>query len=328
MDVRPVKIAGVGAYVPPRVMTNADLEKMVDTSDEWIFERTGIRERRIAGIGVATSDMAIEAAKSCLLHAGVTASELDLIIVASASPDSLFPATACIVQASLGADNAAAFDMEIGCTGFIYALVTGSQYISSGAYEKVLVIGSETLSRFTNWSDRNTCCLFGDGAGAVLLMPGEEGEGIMGFVLGSNGSSASRLTLPAGGSRMPASQETLDRGLHYIHMDGKAVFKFAVKVMIKAVTEVLKKCGREIDDIGLLIPHQANVRIIESACDRFGIPMDRVMVNIGQYGNTSSASIPIALSEAIREGRVKKGQLVVLVAFGAGLSWGSAAFVW
>ncbi len=328
MDVRPVKIAGVGAYVPPQVMTNADLEKMVDTSDEWIVERTGIRERRIAGIGVATSDLAIEAAKSCLLHAGVAGSELDLIIVASASPDHLFPATACIVQASLGANNAAAFDMEIGCSGFIYALVTGAQYISCGTYEKVLVIGSETLSRFTNWNDRNTCCLFGDGAGAVLLTPGEEGEGIISFILGSNGSSSSLLTLPMGGSRIPACKESLDQGLHYIHMEGKAVFKFAVKVLIKAVTEVLKECGREIDDIGLLIPHQANIRIIESACERFRMPMERVMVNIGQYGNTSSASIPIALFEAVRDGRVKKGQLVVLVAFGAGLSWGSVALVW
>ena len=328
MQVRPVKVAGVGAYVPPPVMTNADLEKIVDTSDEWIVERTGIRERRIAGAGVATSDLAVEAARACLLNSGAKASEIDLIVVATASPDHLFPATACIVQASLGAIKAAAFDIEIGCSGFIYAMATGAQYVASGAYEKVLVIGSETLSRLTNWNDRNTCCLFGDGAGAVLLVPGEQGEGILGFTLGSDGSSASLLTLPAGGSRMPAGPESVSQGLHYINMDGKAVFKFAVKIMAKAVEDVLRKCGRDPQDIGLLIPHQANIRIIESACERFKIPMEKVMVNIGQYGNTSSASVPLALFEAVRDGRVRKGQLIVLVAFGAGLSWGSMALVW
>lgn len=328
MEVRPVKVAGVGAHVPSHVMTNADLEKIVDTSDEWIMERTGIRERRIAGKDEAASDLAIEAARSCLQNAGVQASEVDLIVVASASPDHLFPATACIVQAALGAAGSAAFDMEIGCSGFIYAMATGAQYVASGVYEKVLVVGSEALSKLTDWNDRNTCCLFGDGAGAVLLVPGQEGEGILAFTLGADGASSSLLTLPAGGSRIPAGLDTVSEGLHYIHMEGKAVFKFAVKIMAKAVSDVLKKCGREPGDIGLLIPHQANIRIIESACERFKIPMEKVMVNIGQYGNTSSASVPLALFEAVRDGRVKKGQLIVLVAFGAGLSWGSMALIW
>jgi 3-oxoacyl-[acyl-carrier-protein] synthase-3 len=328
MEVRPVKVAGVGAHVPAHIMTNADLEKIVDTSDEWIVERTGIRERRIAGRGQATSDLAIEAAKSCLQNAGVKASEIDLIVVASASPDHFFPATACIVQAALGAAGSAAFDMEIGCSGFIYAMATGAQYVASGAYEKVLVVGSEALSRFTDWNDRNTCCLFGDGAGAVLLVPGEKGEGILSFALGADGTSSSLLTLPAGGSRKPAGPDTVAEGLHYIHMEGKAVFKFAVKIMTKAVSDVLEKCGRDIEDVGLLIPHQANIRIIESACERFKIPMEKVMVNIGRYGNTSSASVPLALFEAVKDGRVRKGQLIVLVAFGAGLSWGSMALIW
>jgi 3-oxoacyl-[acyl-carrier-protein] synthase-3 len=325
---RPVKIASVGYYVPPHVLTNFDLEKMVDTSDAWIVERTGIRERRLAERGVSTSDLAREAALACLRDAGVSAVELDLIIVASASPDHLFPATACIVQHAIGALNAAAFDIEIGCTGFIYALATGTQFIASGMYKKVLVVGAECLSRLVDWSDRSTCCLFGDGAGAALLVEGEPGEGILAFHLGVDGSRGDLLSLPAGCARMPASRETLEKGLHYIHMEGKAVFKFAVKVVDSAVTKVLEKCGRAPRDIGVLIPHQANLRIIESACARFGIPKDKVMVNIDRYGNTSSASVPIAMCEAVSEGRIKKGDLVVLVAFGAGLSFGSAAITW
>jgi 3-oxoacyl-[acyl-carrier-protein] synthase-3 len=326
--VRTVKIAGVGAYVPPAVLTNSDLEKMVDTSDAWIVERTGIRERHIASRETSTSDLAREAAVRCLASASVPASDVDLIIVASASPDFAFPATACIVQDSIGARNAAAFDMEIGCTGFIYATATGAQFVATGVYDKVLVIGAETLSRFVNWSDRSTCCLFGDGAGAVLLTQGEEGKGIVGFHLGSDGSSKDLLTLPAGMARTPASKETLEQGLHYLHMDGKAVFKFAVKTMDAAVTKLLKKCGKRPEDVDLLIPHQANLRIIDSACRRFGIPREKVMVNIDRYGNTSSASVPLALAEAVEKGRVKQGDLVVLVAFGAGLSYGAVAIIW
>ena len=326
--LRPVKVAGVGSYVPPAVLTNFDLEKMVDTSDAWIVERTGIRERHIAATGVSTSDLAKEAALSCLQSAGVSPRDVDLIIVASASPDYAFPATACLVQDLIGAEKAAAFDIEIGCTGFIYAMVTGAQYVASGAYDKVLVIGAETLSRFVDWTDRSTCCLFGDGAGAALLTPGEEGEGIIGFYLGSEGSSGDLLKLPAGMARMPASEETVKEGLHYIHMDGKAVFKFAVKTIDLAVSKVLEKCGKRPEDVDLLVPHQANLRIIDSACQRFDIPHEKVMVNIDRYGNTSSASVPLALTEAVQDGRVRKGDLVVLVAFGAGLSYGSIAVIW
>ncbi len=327
MSSRVVGIAALGAYVPPHILTNADLEKMVDTSDEWIVEMTGIRERRIASKDTATSDLAIEAGKICLQNAGVTAQEVDLIIVASASPDYMFPATACMVQNGLGASRAAAFDMEIGCTGFIYAMAAGAQFVSAGFYDKVLVIGAETLSRLVNWSDRNTCCLFGDGAGAALLTPAREGAGILGFNLGADGKSASLLSLPAGGSRNPANDRTVSQMMHYIHMDGRAVFKFAVKIMDKSITELMTKCGKEADEIDLLVPHQANIRIIESACARFRIPMEKVMVNIAKYGNTSSASVPMALWEAMGSGRAKKGDLVVLVAFGAGLSWGSMAVI-
>ncbi len=326
--VRPVKIASVGSYVPPAVLTNADLEKMVDTSDAWIVERTGIRERHIAAKEVATSDLAYEAAFACLSSAKIDAGELDLVIVATASADHPFPATACIVQDRIGAKKAAAFDIEIGCTGFIYAVVAGSQFVASGANDKVLVIGAETLSRFVNWSDRATCCLFGDGAGAVLLTPGEEGEGIIGFHLGSDGSGKDLLKLEAGMSRTPASAQTIAEGLHYIHMDGKAVFKFAVKTIDSAVSKVLEKCGRTSEDIDLLVPHQANLRIIDSACQRFDISREKVMVNIEKYGNTSSASVPLALDEALSAGRIHKGDLVVLVAFGAGLSYGAVAMVW
>ncbi len=326
MVQRKVGIAALGAFVPPNILTNADLEKMVDTSDDWIVDRTGIRERRIVGRDMATSDLAIEAARQCLENAKVAPQDVDLIIVASASPDYSFPATACIVQNAIGASKACAFDMEIGCCGFVYAMVTGAQFVASGAYQKVLVIGAEVLSRIVDWSDRNTCCLFGDGAGAALLTPVDDG-GILGFDLGSMGESAPALTLPAGGSKNPASVETIEKGMHYIHMDGRAVFKFAVTIMDKSVRALLEKCGRKSEDIKLLVPHQANIRIIKSACQRLGISPEQVMVNIDKYGNTSSASVPIALWEAVHKGLVQKGDLVVLVAFGAGLSWGSVAFV-
>ncbi len=321
-------VESLGAYVPPVVLSNADLEKMVDTSEEWIFERTGIYERRLASQGMSTSDMAIEAAVSCLSSSAIAASEIDLIIVASTSPDYAFPATACLVQNAISARSAAAFDMEIGCTGFIYALATGSQYIASGVYRNVMVIGAETLSRIVDWKDRNTCVLFGDGAGAAILTAGKPGEGILAFQLRADGSQSQLLSLPAGLAKFPASQDTLEKGLHYVHMEGKAVFKFAVKAMNSAIIELLQRLGKTPDDIDLLIPHQANIRIIDSACQRFKIPKEKVMVNIEKYGNTSSASIPIALYEAFQNGRIKKGDLVVLVGFGAGLSWGSIAIKW
>lgn len=321
-------IRGLGASVPPVRLTNLDLEKMVETSDEWIVERTGIRERRLVTPELATSDLASQASLMALEDAGVDPQDVDLVIVASASPDMLFPATACLVQAQIGAMRAACFDMEIGCTGFVYALVTGAQFVRTGLYDNVLVVGAETLSRITNWKDRNTCVLFGDGAGAALLSPVEEGRGIIGSSLGADGSGADLLRLPAGGSRLPATHRTVDEGLHYIHMDGKAVFKFAVKVMNSAVQKVLEQCNKKPEDIDLLIPHQANSRIIDSACQYLGISRDRVVVNIDRYGNTSSASVPIALWEAVKDGRVRQGDFLVLVAFGAGLSWGSVGIKW
>lgn len=321
-------IKGLGVSIPPLKLTNWDLEKMVDTSDEWIVERTGIRERRLVTPELSTSDLAAEASLRALEDAGVAPDDVDLVIVASASPDMLFPATACLVQAKIGASKAACFDMEIGCTGFVYALVVGSQFVATGLYDNVLVVGAETLSRLTNWKDRNTCVLFGDGAGAALLGPVEGGRGIIASYLGADGSGARLLCLPAGGASIPASHRSVDEGLHYIHMEGKAVFKFAVKVMNSAVRSVLEKCEKNPEDVDLLIPHQANIRIIDSACEQLGIPRDKVMVNVDRYGNTSSASVPIALWEAVREGRVKEGDLLVLVAFGAGLSWGSVAIRW
>jgi len=326
--VRGCGIRGLGVAIPPVRLTNYDLEKMVETSDEWIVERTGIRERRLATPELATSDLAVQASLMALEDAGMTPEDVDLVIVASASPDMFFPATACLVQARIGATRAAGFDMEIGCTGFVYALVVGSQLVKSGLYDNVLVVGAETLSRVINWKDRNTCVLFGDGAGAAVLCPVEEGRGIIGSHLGADGSGADLLKLPAGGSRLPASHETVDAGLHYVHMDGKAVFKFAVKSMNSAVQIVLNQCGKTPQDIDLLIPHQANLRIIDSACQYLGIPRDKVMINIDRYGNTSSASVPIALWEAVKGGRVSPGDFLVLVAFGAGLSWGSVAITW
>lgn len=321
-------IKGLGVSIPPIRLTNYDLEKMVETSDEWIVERTGIKERRLATPEMATSDLAAGASLMALEDAGVAPEDVDLVIVASASPDMLFPATACLVQAKIGATRAACFDMEVGCAGFVYALAVGSQFVRTGLYDNVLVVGAETLSRIINWKDRNTCVLFGDGAGAALLGPVEDGRGIVGTHLGADGSAADLLRLPAGGSRLPASHETVDAGLHYVHMDGKAVFKFAVKIMNSAVQAVLNQCGKTPQDIDLLIPHQANLRIIDSACQYLGIPRDKVMVNIDRYGNTSSASVPIALWEAVKDGRVNRGDFVVLVAFGAGLSWGSIAISW
>jgi len=328
LEGRPVRIDAVGAYVPPMVLSNSDLEKMVDTSDEWIVERTGICERHLALPGTATSDMATEAARLCLSASTLKAEDIDLVIVASATPDYMFPATACLVQDAISARSAAAFDIEIGCSGFVYALATGASFVASGIYDNVLVIGAETLSRITNWKDRNTCVLFGDGAGAVLLTPGQKGQGIVAVHLGADGSQSDLLKLPAGLSRHPASYETVDQGLHYIYMDGRAVFKFAVKIIHTAVDAVLSQIDKNPSDIDLLVPHQANLRIIDSACRRLNIPKEKVVVNIDKYGNTSSASVPIALYEALQQGRIKRGDLVVLVAFGAGLSWASAAIVW
>jgi len=321
-------ILGTGACLPSRVLTNQDLEKMVDTSDEWIVTRTGIKERRIASPEQATSDLAYEAALEACANASLSPEELDLIIVGTVVPDMPFPSTACLVQARLGAKKAAAFDIEAACSGFIYALSIAHQFIANGVYDKVLVIGAETLSRVTDFTDRTTCVLLGDAAGACVLGPSTHGNGILSLHLGADGTGADMLKQPAGGSRLPASHETVEKRQHFVSMNGALVFKFAVKTIDSAVRQVLRESGLTTDDVSLLIPHQANLRIMESAAHRLGIPMDRVYVNIDKYGNTSAASIPVALHEAWEAGRVKQGDTVVLVAFGGGLTWGSAVIRW
>lgn len=321
-------IAGVGAYVPDKIITNADLEKIVDTSDEWIVNRSGIRERRIAPPEMAASDFAEIAARQAIAGAGITAEDLDLVIVATNTPDMVFPATACLVQDRIGAKKAGAFDLAAGCSGFMYAMVVGSQFISTGSYRNVLVIGSENLSKIVNWKDRKTCVLFGDGAGAVVLSQAAPGSGILSQKLWADGSGSHSLQLPAGGSRLPASHETVDNNLHYVHMRGRDIFKFAVRSTGKAAAEVLAAAGIKASDIDHFIPHQANVRIIEAAARRLRLPMEKVHVNVDRYGNTSTASIPIALAEAVGAGRIKKGEHILMVGFGAGLTWAAAVLKW
>ena len=325
---RYAQIVGWGKYVPSHVLTNDDLAKMVDTSDDWIRARTGIVERRIADPRETTSTMSIRAAQAALQVADVAPERLDLIIVATATPDYLFPATACLVQDALGARRAGAFDLLAGCSGFVYGLGVGSQLIISGAYENVLVIGAETLSRIMDWTDRNTCVLFGDGAGALLLQASDAPGGVLSFTLGADGSGGDLLILPGGGSRHPASAETVAQGLHYARMNGREVFRFATRIMGQAAKEAIRAAGLEIDDIDLFIPHQANMRIIQSAAKHLGLPMDKVFVNLDRYGNTSCASIPIAFCEAIEQERIKPGDHLVLVSFGAGLTWAAAVVQW
>ena len=327
MSYGEVKILGTGSSVPERIISNFDLEKMVDTSDEWITTRTGIKERRIAQEEESTSTFALLAAQRALQAAQVSPEELDLIIVATVTPDMLFPATACLLQRELKAHKAASFDLEAGCTGFVYALSLAEKYLRGGGGEKALVVGAETLSKILDWEDRSTCVLFGDGAGAAVLGLSEE-EGIIATYLGSDGGGAHLLELPAGCSRMPASLDTVNSRLHYIKMNGNEVFKFAVKIMEEASLEVIKRGQVEIDEVSLFIPHQANIRIINSAAKRLGIPEEKVFVNVHKYGNTSSASVPLALDEAYREGKIKRSDLVLLVGFGAGLTWGSALIRW
>ncbi|WP_304503211.1 beta-ketoacyl-ACP synthase III [Alicyclobacillus sp. TC] len=326
MGVR-AKILGTGSAVPQRVLSNADLEKMVDTSDEWIVTRTGIRERRIAEANEATSDYVAKACERALTAAGVDASEVDLIVCGTVTPDMMFPATANLVQNAIGAKKAASFDLSAACSGFLYGLSLGASFIESGHFSYVLVVAGDLLSRITDYEDRSTCVLFGDGAGAVLLGRAEESEeaGILGFSLGSDGSGGHLLNMPAGGSRIPASAESVAARLHYLKMQGQETFKFAVNAMVSSTEEVLEKVGYQKEDISLLVPHQANIRIIDAARRRFGLPEDKVMVTIDKYGNTSASSIAIALDEAVREGRAKTGDLVVCVGFGGGLTWGSVA---
>ncbi|SHE76293.1 3-oxoacyl-[acyl-carrier-protein] synthase III [Tissierella praeacuta DSM 18095] len=323
-----VGISGVGSYVPEKVVTNNDLSKIVETSDEWIIERTGIHERRIASDNMATSDMATMAAKNALEDANIKSKDIDLIIVATVTSDHAFPSTACIIQKNIGAVNAAAFDINVGCSGFVYGLSIGESFIKSGMYKKVLVIGAETLSKIVDWGDRNTCVLFGDGAGACVLEKCEEGFGILSIELGSDGNNGEVLTQPAGGSRIPASIDTIENKLHFIKMDGKEVFKFAVRVMEKTSINTLKKANLELNDLDFLIPHQANMRIIDAAAKKLKLEKDKICVNLNKYGNMSSASIPVALNEAVKDNRIKKGDNILLVAFGAGLTWASMVIRW
>ncbi|WP_433583495.1 beta-ketoacyl-ACP synthase III [Paenibacillus amylolyticus] len=327
-NLRPVGVIGIGKYVPEKILTNSDLEKMVDTNDEWIVSRTGIKERHIAAPDQATSDLAYEAAIKALESAGMTGSDLDLIIVATITPDSSFPSTACILQDKLGAKGAAAFDLSAACSGFVYGLASATSFIQSGMYNNALVIGADCLSRITDYTDRNTCVLFGDGAGAVVVGEVPEGRGFKAFDLGAEGAGGSLLQMEGGGSRLPASAETVENKKHYIYMNGREVFKFAVRVMGTATIEVLRKAGMERTDVDLFVPHQANIRIIQSAMQRLELPEEKVVVNVDKYANTSAASIPLALVEAAEEGRMKAGDTVLMVGFGGGLTWGASVLVW
>lgn len=323
-----VHIIGTGSYVPSHVLTNKDLEAIVDTSDEWIVTRTGIRERRISDPKTPSSFLASEAAKSALADAGVKPEELDQIIVGTVTGDRIFPSTACRVQDNLGAKNAHAFDVSAACAGFLYGLSVGCDAIRAGSVKTVLVVGVETLSKIVNWTDRNTCVLFGDAAGAVVLRSTGQTGGILATRVHSDGSLVHLLEMPAGGSLMPPSHQTVEARLHTIHMSGNDVFKHAVRAMQSVAIETLEAAGRKADDLTLLVPHQANLRIVEATAQRLGVPMEKVFVNLEKYGNTSAASIPLALDEARRTGRIKTGDLVVLVTFGGGFTWASAVVEW
>lgn len=322
-------IAGTGSYLPERILTNMELERMVDTSDEWITSRTGIKERRIVGPDEATSDLAAAAARKALEMASVDAEELDLIIVATITPDFMFPSTAGQVQRLLGAHRAAAFDIEAACTGFIYALSVGELFITGGKYNKVLVIGAEVLSRFVNWEDKATCVLFGDGSGAALLVPSEDEErGIISTHLHSDGRMWDILMAPAGGSRMPIDERAIAQKLNTVKMKGNEVFKVAVTKLSEVVDEVLQENGLGEEDIDFLVPHQANLRIIQATAKKLKLPMEKVIVTVDRHGNTSAASVPLALDEAVRSRRIKQGDRVLLEAFGGGLTWGAALVRW
>jgi 3-oxoacyl-[acyl-carrier-protein] synthase-3 len=322
------RITGWGKAVPERVLTNHDLEKMVDTSDEWIVTRTGIRERHLVGPGETTATMSVEACQKALDMAGTQPEEVDLIIVATSTPDYLCPPVSSMVQDQLGATRAAAFTLAAGCTGFVYALVTASQFIENGLYDNALVVGVETLSMGVDWTDRNTCVLFGDGCGAVLLEASTQPTGILSCELGSDGSDYDALIVPGGGCAKPFSQKVLNNKENYIRMDGRRIFRFATRKMTDAVTNVVRTSGLSWDDIELIIPHQANSRIIELATRRLGVDPEKIMVNLDRYGNTSAASIPLALCDAVEEGRLEPGDHAVLIGFGAGLTWAAAVFHW
>lgn len=322
------RVISTGSYVPEKVLTNFDLEKMVDTSDEWITERTGIKERRIASPEQATSDLAYEASVRALKKAGLSTDDIDLIIVATVTPDMLVPAAACLLQMKLGAKKAVAFDINGACTGFVYALSVAEKFIRTGASKRALVVGAETLSRFTDWTDRSICVLLADGAGAVILEGTRKNEGIQVVDIFSDGTMWDFIHMPAGGSKMPVDEKVLKERMNYIKMRGNETFKVAVKTLEEVVDITLKKGGINSSQLSLLVPHQANIRIIQAMTKRLDLPMDKVMVNIDRYGNTSAASIPIALDEASQLGKIKKGDYVMLAAFGAGLTWGAALIKW
>ena len=310
---RPVSVTGVGSYVPAKILTNLELEKMVETTDEWITTRTGIKERRISAADEFTSDMAAQAALRAMKMAGITAEQIDLIIIATITPDMPFPSTACLVQQKIGARRAAAFDIEAACSGFIYGLEVGQQFIMSRTYDTVLVIGAEKLSSIVDWQDRNTCVLFGDGAGAAILQNRPNSHGLLTAVMGADGGKANLLTMPAGGSRCPATADSVNARLHYLRMDGKETFKSAVQAMLTAAQEALRRCELDITQIKCVIPHQANRRIIDAVGDRLGVSPEQLFVNLDRYGNTSAASVAIALDEAVSSGKVSRGELMLLV---------------
>ncbi|MBC8631060.1 ketoacyl-ACP synthase III [[Eubacterium] tenue] len=320
-------ILGVGSYLPEKIISNFDLEKIMDTSDEWIRTRTGIKERRVADVNEATSDLATKAALNAIKDANLTPEDIDLIIVATITPDMIFPSTACLVQANIKAANAACFDLEAACSGFIYGMTVAKQFIETNTYKHVLVIGAEALSRILDYEDRSTAILFGDGAGAVV-MGSVNGGGVLSTNLGSDGNGKDYLNIPAGGSKNPASEETLKNRLHYVKMAGNDVFKFAVRIMQDASIKCVESANLDIQDIDYLIPHQANIRIIEASAKRLKLNMDKVYVNLDRYGNMSAASIPVALDEAYREGKIKKDDNIVLVGFGGGLTWGASVVRW
>jgi 3-oxoacyl-[acyl-carrier-protein] synthase III len=323
------KITGVAGYVPPRVVTNSDLEKRVDTNDEWIRTRTGIRERHYADPGVATSHLGTEAARKLLTAHGVNPEEIDLIVLASVTPDMFFPATACLIQDRLGAKNAWGFDLSAACSGFVYALTVGAQFVGSGAHKKVLVIGSDVMTSILDFTDRATCVLFGDGAGAVLLEPAtSEKEGILDFVHDVDGSGGCNLYMPGGGSLHPSSQETVEKRMHYVHQEGAQVFKYAVRRMSELAVEMLERNGYTTKDLALVVPHQANLRIIRGMQERLGVDDSKVMINIDRYGNTTAGTIPLGMMEAVEQGRLRKGDLVLLIAVGAGYTTGAVLMRW
>jgi 3-oxoacyl-[acyl-carrier-protein] synthase-3 len=326
---RRAKISALGTYVPPRILDNAELATMVDTSDAWIMQRLGIHERHIVDPGVATSDLAVEAARRCLAVRGIAASEVEVVIVATVTPDMFFPATACLVQDKLGAHGAWGFDLSAACSGFLYALQVGAKLVESGAHSKVLVIGADTMSSIIDYKDRATCVIFGDGAGAVLVEPAAEGEiGLIDFCHEIDGSGAAALNMPAGGSLRPASPDTIAARMHYVHQDGQAVYKYAVRKMVETSSKLLQINHIKPEDLGCFIPHQANKRIILSTAERLGLPLDRVVINIDRFGNTTAATIPLAMQTALDEDRLEQGSLVLLASVGAGFTVGACLLRW